>query len=550
MSALLNIRQLIALFPEGFLIPAYQRHYVWGQQKATGKDASSYLTHCLIKAYLAGQSYFLQGLTTQFDKLIDGQQRVTYISLLLRYLEYENPIKMRYANRDNMHRWMESCLSDYHEINEDDDQDIYLGKRTLNICHQMLVEADIDKADFLNFVLEKIQILHIPLNPDTDEILIYRMMNGSKACMEASDLIKADIMRLATDNRQPNAYEWELSALRMRYAHEWESWVRWWHRDDVKEYYETLSQPGIDLLIKLCLRNPNDELSRPLTYDEFKHHIIEGKVPTYHNAKHIFDRFRRTQQRFEDAYNDTSAYNRIKAILLLQPIDQQYQFLRLYFVDAKIDDEELLRYYKLSFLGMSIDDIYNHVSAAERFDDLVASLSMKDVYHSETKRDVFNLLLRLNIDEDIKLKRKFDFSIWNNRSLEHIYSKSKVWHNDNEGKIFDGNDNELHIQQKRIEKDPTFIHRNLIVNKDGTQLSEHCIGNLVLLYGENNASFGNATFEQKKMMFLTPGDSAVFQSRNLLHTVCVFAGNHWDHNSIVANYNQTLKNLKDYYGFK
>lgn len=114
----------------------------------------------------------------------------------------------------------------------------------------------------------------------------------------------------------------------------------------------------------------------------------------------------------------------------------------------------------------------------------------------------------------------------------------------------DGNDNLLRIPPKKIASDRQYMQRDIITNHDGTSLSEHCIGNLVLLYGDNNASFGNANFEQKKLMFLTPGDQTVFQSRNLLHSVCVFARNTWDHKSIVDNYNQIIKNLKIYYGYK
>ncbi|MDE6692977.1 MAG: HNH endonuclease family protein, partial [Muribaculaceae bacterium] len=250
------------------------------------------------------------------------------------------------------------------------------------------------------------------------------------------------------------------------------------------------------------------------------------------------------------AMESAGTFNRIQAIMLLQPEKQMYKFLHRYFVSAVIDEAELERYYKLSFLGMTFDQISNHEPETEYFDDMLASLSMADVYHTDAKRDAFNLLLRLNIDEDIKLGRKFDFNVWNKRSLEHIYSKSKVWHTDESGKVFDGNDRELHGGLRAITKDPTFMPRDRIVNRDGTRLSEHCIGNLVLLYGENNARFGNAGFEQKKMMFLAPGDMTVFESRNLLHSVCIFAGNSWNHQSIVDNYNLTLKNLKQYYGYK
>ena len=57
----------------------------------------------------------------------------------------------------------------------------------------------------------------------------------------------------------------------------------------------------------------------------------------------------------------------------------------------------------------------------------------------------------LNLMQDNKLERKFDFSIWGNRSLEHIYPKSK---------------------KDCLEFD----------NNGFQEGSVHCIGNLVLLY--------------------------------------------------------------------
>lgn len=146
-------------------------------------------------------------------------------------------------------------------------------------------------------------------------------------------------------------------------------------------------------------------------------------------------------------------------------------------------------------------------------------------------------MLRLNIDEDNKQQgnkgRKFDFSIWDgNRSLEHIYPKSKVWHKefDTDGiteiiKTGDG------IKRDNSYVDATCIGRATCVctMDDGTKVeaSEHSIGNLVLLYGKNNSSFGNKDFESKKQTFFNPSEKDIFESRHLLHTIYKFAQSEW-----------------------
>ena len=54
------------------------------------------------------------------------------------------------------------------------------------------------------------------------------------------------------------------------------------------------------------------------------------------------------------------------------------------------------------------------------------SLCSNNLYNEDNSY-AFMQLLRRNIEEDSKLSRKFDFSIWKERSLEHIYPKSKFY---------------------------------------------------------------------------------------------------------------------------
>lgn len=53
-------------------------------------------------------------------------------------------------------------------------------------------------------------------------------------------------------------------------------------------------------------------------------------------------------------------------------------------------------------------------------------------------------------------------------------------------------------------------------------LSEHCIGNLLLLYGNNNSSFGNKMPEEKRQSYFELNRDEIFNSRHLLHTVFSF----------------------------
>ena len=65
-----------------FVIPDYQRGYIWGQEGRSKTNAVEYLMKDLIQRYKNGFEVFLQGVTvTEYEDeiiLIDGQQRTTF----------------------------------------------------------------------------------------------------------------------------------------------------------------------------------------------------------------------------------------------------------------------------------------------------------------------------------------------------------------------------------------------------------------------------------------------------------------------------------------
>lgn len=78
-----------------FIVPYYQRGYVWGQRN--GKtDSVSYLLNTLLTGFEAKTEVFLQGVTVYTGgtdsngreevTLIDGQQRTTFFYLLFNEL--------------------------------------------------------------------------------------------------------------------------------------------------------------------------------------------------------------------------------------------------------------------------------------------------------------------------------------------------------------------------------------------------------------------------------------------------------------------------------
>ncbi len=85
-----------------FVIPYYQRGYIWGKKTNKEKDSIHFLLDDLLKV-LEGRDVFLQGITTTDDgiDIIDGQQRLTTLYLLLRTLGCDE-LKIQYGRVPNV----------------------------------------------------------------------------------------------------------------------------------------------------------------------------------------------------------------------------------------------------------------------------------------------------------------------------------------------------------------------------------------------------------------------------------------------------------------
>ncbi len=540
-----------------FYIPQYQRGYIWGKYRF-GKENTNSVEH-LIDSLLGKYQYkaevFLQGFTvTETDDkiiLIDGQQRTTCIYLLLKWLGYNGFFAIDYSIRQESKEFLsgleclDSDIEKYEENENEEFQDIYFFKKTLRIINEKLKDLD-DREDFIEFLLDKIHFLYIEI-PEAQATRVFSMMNGSKADMLSEEVIKAEILRLASlnqDGQSVMTQEWDNNMLRSRYAREWDKWLYWWNREDVQKLFGCTNTMG--LLVSLYLKKKK---GKQLSFETFKRICLEGGRPK--DAKNVFDGLRRLQKRFEDAFNTPIIYNKIGAILKVMEKDNPQKFLQYYFTeDVRIDID---RYYRLAFLGLTHDEIVE--KDKQKFDEIFENKYKKnmdeiidDLVFLNYKESAFRLLLRLNIDEDNKQNngegRKFDFSIWDNgvRSIEHIMPKSKVGH-------LEGEENEYVDGDGKIRSREEFVcMRSDIKKTDGTwRTTEHSIGNLVLLYKGDNSTFSDKLFEKKKGFFFNTDKKEYFRSRHLLHTIFIFANSNWVAESIAVNKEKTIKDFEKYY---
>lgn len=522
------------------IIPAYQRGYVWGKKdKNRSEDSVTYLLHDLIGAYNKKQEKFLQAITVYEEdsidnkvkvNIVDGQQRTVFFYLLLSFLgDYkEKPFDLTYTIREESNEYLMSINQDNNYTAHEDFKDVYFFKKSIDIFSKSKKLNELDKKDFKKFLLDKVSFLYLTISKEHVKTT-FTMMNGNKANMRCDELIKAEFLRLISFNEN------DVIVNRARVAKEWERWIQWWNRQDVKSIFIVREQEDKlkELISLFYLEKSEDEINRIIELSgknlflDFKSRFLLDKemaLKTFNELRHI-------QKKFEDIFNDPIIYNRVGFILQNYKGDnnQKYKILD-YLINnnnylpnkensTNNDNKNIFSildkiYYLSSFresetTPIDITSIIYYLNGKnKKKDDAVRVYEVYKDYldnsnYSADKEFLYSFLLLLNIEEDNKLNRKFNFGIINKRSLEHIYPQSKF-----------------------VDEENTKENSITITNGNS-------IGNLVLLYGNENSELSNKNYEDKKEIFFKYGSQDRYRlGIHLLDTVREFSKIKWDSKDI------------------
>ncbi len=519
-----------------FRIPSYQRGYKWSVRYDGQASPLKILCDDIKKAMLAGRDeYFIQGITGSENKeyidLIDGQQRTTSLFLILDQLLNEaerkrllatpaGKFKLQYEVRTSSYEYL--CGKNMDEEKQNT-QDIYYFKEAERQIKNFL--GSIDADDFKEYLLSHVIIFFISIPPEQAEN-VFSMLNGARAFMKTDELIKAEFLCKASTVTESNyksknlvqlfeqmqmqsGLDWEANALRSMLARQWDKWLYWWNRPDVKAFFHADDNPMGLLLNFFCydkISYSNSEDRVVAVFKAFQNQFIADSK----TAKNNFEALRKLQKSFEDIYNDCTTYNNLG--LILEVSGRRNDNAIRFFLEHQKDKEKLIKYKLLFLIGMSHDDICCYldgsdlnkiqetaVAITEKFYNMCGLLEHPDIYEADDKKEIaFRQLFLLNVAASSDRGAKFDFflvkenrmlkSVYRNRSLEHIWPKSKA--------------DEL--------PESTPIHG---------------LGNLLFLLKNDNSKFNDSEPEEKKCIYFNLQEP--LSSRILLHTMSVFASGYW-----------------------
>lgn len=502
-----------------FKIPNYQRGYKWGVPK-DGECAVSVLIDSLIEIKDDSPDYYIQGVTIceteDYVVLIDGQQRTTTFYLLLKYLQYDRLPEINYEIRKDSDKFLKNSKINIDSIEytgtqkiDEESQDIYYFKKAIKTIHAKLV--GVDKNNFKQLILDKVRLFYIKIKIE-DSTKVFSMMNGQKAIMKDDELIKATLLSKSSrtlSKKTTAADEWEINSLRNKYAREWDKWLYWWNKKSVKEFYNSGNNP-MGLLLEYFYYSKRDDIKKDYNYKHFDELFFKTNI----DAKVAYKAIRDLQKTFEDWYNDYNYYNYLGLIF---KSDVNKKDAILYLLENNSLDT-IKTYAKWALVNATHRQITksdelraDEGTKEEKASEVFRNLNAKEVYGYNNNQALLQLL-RKNVELDCELKRKFDFNLFGEKSLEHIYPKSKS-------------------------KDLLFDEK--------LNYGIHSIGNLVLLDRNTNSSFNDALPDEKTLKYFDLEN--VRWSLKLLHTVSVFTKKEWNVKAIIENQNQFLDEFKKYY---
>ena len=509
-----------------FYIPAYQRGYRW--ERTQVKTLLNDLYQCM-EANGQEKDYCLQPVVVQkkgelqYD-LIDGQQRLTTIYILLRYVEqnfetdyaeqnFETEFSFEYETREKTQAFLENMDPQLAQTNIDFFH-IYQAYTTIKDWLEETFPADTDSHLYklCNYVNEKVKVIWYEVGAEADPIALFTRLNIGKIQLTNAELIRA-LFLSDTPNGMENRRKYEI-------AIQWDD-IEKQLRDDDGAFWAFITR-----------KRAEDYPTRiDILFDLMCHKQDAEKDPLF--------TFFKMEERLKHADRDRVWQEVINAFLQLK---EWYK--------------NNVCYHKIGYLiasgSKTMADLLDEARGKrksefkDRLDELIAEsitwrTNDKDSYwdldyHKDYNR-ICRILLLFNVQSIISycVRQRFPFNEYNNEkwSIEHIHAQNseglktvelqlewlqkhlpslKAIHRDEP-------DNELvravekAIDEGRfIRSDFDDIFRRVVNDLSDTTDTDYIntLPNLALLSCGHNTCLSNSTFDVKRNLIIKMDKSGEF----------------------------------------
>lgn len=485
-----------------FFVPSYQRGYRWGEDE---------VLRLLNDVYSNGKkNYCLQPIVVRKSgtsyELIDGQQRLTTLYLIYRYMKNVNPFfsepafNLEYQTRDNSEEFLHTVDLSRREENIDF---WFIANAYETIQKWFEEDMQIRVLHVFEYFKEDVKVIWYEVGENEDAISLFTRLNIGKIPLTSAELVKAMFLSSSKGGKDRKKQE-EISL-------QWDNIEKELHDDSLWYFLTNRTnaryQTRIDLILDLISNRPQDNREKYYTF---------FKIDELSKAISLDELWRKIQQTFlvlKDWYENHELYHKIGYLIASEKMTLQDIF--------KISSDKTKQDFR------ALLDLYIRQSIA--IPDNYADLTYEKA--PDYKR-ISTLLLLFNI-ESVRQngehtqwfpfdKFKFDQKGKVSWSLEHIHAQQseglrtqemwKEWltlHIPSVRAIAD--DTEL-IDAMRVAIDKAKLERAEfdslqqrvieLLSVQGNAEYLHSISNLALLKSDDNAALNNSTFDVKRNLIV------------------------------------------------
>lgn len=495
-----------------FYVPSYQRGYRWGKAEVERLLDDIYSTE-------GKRNYCLQPVVVRKDgnkyELIDGQQRLTTIYLIYRFMsEHSKSINgpsksingprftLSYETREKS----EDFLKSIDESRKEENIDFWFFCTAYESIKAWFSKEDIKSrlTDMNNYFKKIVKIIWYEVGETEDAIGLFTRLNIGKIPLTNAELVKAMFLSKGrTDTNMEQKKQEEISF-------QWDHMEKELHNDSLWFFLTNKSteyQTRADLVLDLISQKPADNRDQYYTFFKFDETYQNGKLDN------IWYEIQQTFLTLKEWHSNHEFYHKIGYL-----IASGSKTLRDIFDRSK--DKT-----KSTFNKDLDDDIKNSIKIGKNYADL-------SYENTEDQKKIKKLLLLFNVESVRKSgehSQRFPFDKYKNGengkviwSLEHIHAQQseglstqkmwKEWLRLHKPSVESAKSSSYDINKLIKEIDDAINNDRLsrqdfdsiqqevvgLLSEEGHSEYLHSIANLALLSSGDNAALSNSTFDVKR----------------------------------------------------
>lgn len=554
-----------------YYIPLYQRGYKW-----TSNQIIKLLEDINNFERQPGKFYCVQNITLVPNKekkcynVVDGQQRLTTMSLLLSVLDAselvekklqfpENSIR-HYTNKfvknwiigdaDLPDSWDEFIAHD----NNYDHQDIYHLFSGYKTIEKWITTNEVSKDEFKDKLLQDVKFICNVIEGEKEE-KIFGNLNSKRIYLDGADLVRAILItRVTQEGAKTDTIKdiVRINERRVRIGWELDHINQWWNQSEVKAYFKPFMQLSV---------------SGDIHFDIEKHPINQ-LLMLYASSKG-WDSL--SLENIEQLENTTKLYNELQD-LHFEMVDwfthsELYHYLGFLFHQSSVEKDfyKVLAYFRTKCKTKKDFSVYL-LQKIEK--DLFGDKTIDEVFEENKKwyseEKLVPILVFLDLIEALKENRKklhVTAFLKKDNDIEHIYPQNPSNEKDKRGylRYLIELNPEILADSRLVDtgiKDLSEFVMDELIEDYRQKISTDSIGNLVLLYYKINRSLQNKHYAYKRKRVLDEYNAGVYIQP---HTLKVFSryfqdseseytdGKFWTQEDIDENENHIKKTMEKFF---